>query len=444
MKTKHFLAMGVKNALAAFLVVGLVASGMVGFAGTVSANDDQDTGTSSATNSEQQWNSNHEGDHEYGDHHDGDNNNGDDHEDGDYHDGNHDGDHDDNNGGDTNGGEETLGSIRVCILVLDESWNVLPSDAVSGVTFEVPGITETTVFGDTTGELSSTIVTTPLDKNTRVLSASSENDANCTTYSGLELGNYYYGQEVITGGTDEAGTSPSHWDIAMYHDDAADLVYTFDYFTAYSNHLFDADPSNDWNDIYTADGHIPLYQAEPDATLVVVNRLMHTNTNTGGDNGGGTGDTGGTGGAGDTGGTSGSGGGSVGSNSGAIASAAPQGQVLGESTCGVYLNDYLRYGYKNNTDEVKKLQTFLNDYLGSKLEVSGVFDRSTEKAVRLFQQKESISVLNPWGIGSSTGIVYITTKNRINNLYCSSLKTPVPQPLLNWKHNPETTPKNKK
>ena len=116
----------------------------------------------------------------------------------------------------------------------------------------------------------------------------------------------------------------------------------------------------------------------------------------------------------------------------------PQGQVLGESTCGAYLNEYLRYGYNNNSEEVKKLQTFLNTNLGLSLEVSGEFDTATETAVKAFQVKESTSVLSPWKISKATGIVYLSTRNHINNLMCEKLKSPTPNNLINWMKNPET------
>ncbi len=80
----------------------------------------------------------------------------------------------------------------------------------------------------------------------------------------------------------------------------------------------------------------------------------------------------------------------------------------------------------------------MNSYLGVTLQVNGIFDKTTEEQVRTFQMKESITVLSPWGIEETTGIVYLTTKTRINNLSCSTLNAPIPSPLVNWSANPET------
>ena len=106
------------------------------------------------------------------------------------------------------------------------------------------------------------------------------------------------------------------------------------------------------------------------------------------------------------------------------------GQVLGASTqCGLYLDDFLKMGKKNNKDEVKKLQTFLNDYLKlkPKLAVNGIFGIQTYKAVLKFQEQESDYVIKPWvGVTlkdskKGTGWVYKTTVTRINNIMCPEL-----------------------
>jgi hypothetical protein len=56
-----------------------------------------------------------------------------------------------------------------------------------------------------------------------------------------------------------------------------------------------------------------------------------------------------------------------------VATAAPQGEVLGASTsCGVYSDKFLRKGYKNDEASVQKLQKFLNDYMKSDIKESGI------------------------------------------------------------------------
>ncbi|MBP6857750.1 MAG: DUF642 domain-containing protein [Candidatus Pacebacteria bacterium] len=121
-------------------------------------------------------------------------------------------------------------------------------------------------------------------------------------------------------------------------------------------------------------------------------------------------------------------------------SAPSGGQVLGASTsCGIYLNDYLKFGQKNNAEEVMKLQTFLNDYLAlnPKLKVDGKFGLNTFRAVIKFQQMESLFVLQPWvGItlkndDKGTGWVYKTTRTRINNIMCPELNLSIPPLVIN-------------
>lgn len=104
------------------------------------------------------------------------------------------------------------------------------------------------------------------------------------------------------------------------------------------------------------------------------------------------------------------------------------GSVLGAATeCSALLTTYLGRSYANPADEVTKLQSFLNEREGASLEITGAFDAPTEAAVRAFQVKYWEEVLKPWfafpeyGVldsDDSTGIVYKTTKWKINNLAC--------------------------
>jgi hypothetical protein len=84
-----------------------------------------------------------------------------------------------------------------------------------------------------------------------------------------------------------------------------------------------------------------------------------------------------------------------------------------------YLLEYLRFGKKNNPVEVMKLQLFLKNFEGfTDLSVSGFFDRATFDAVSAFQKKYMKDVLEPWDLDAPTGYVYITTKKKINEIYC--------------------------
>jgi hypothetical protein len=113
-----------------------------------------------------------------------------------------------------------------------------------------------------------------------------------------------------------------------------------------------------------------------------------------------------------------------------------EGRVLGASTsCGIYLNKYIKLGDKNNDkDEVTKLQQFLNEYLGLNLVVDGFYGLKTYNAVKAFQLKHQNEVLSPWvGVGklkkenNPTGYVYKTTQRWINMIKCPELNLPMPE-----------------
>ncbi len=112
------------------------------------------------------------------------------------------------------------------------------------------------------------------------------------------------------------------------------------------------------------------------------------------------------------------------------------GSVLGASTslpelpvgCTPLISSFMRgWGFTNNTDDVKKLQQFLNGKLGLTLPIDGIFGTSTETAVKQFQTSYAGDVLAPWGISSPTGFVYLTTQRWINLMSCSTLNIPMPK-----------------
>lgn len=101
------------------------------------------------------------------------------------------------------------------------------------------------------------------------------------------------------------------------------------------------------------------------------------------------------------------------------------GQILATTTSGVpqetctqYLFEHIRRGARNNPVEVTKLQEFLNTFEGATLAVTGVYDEPSYNAVHAFQQKYFKDIMGPWGAPRSTGYVYITTKKKINEIYC--------------------------
>ena len=129
--------------------------------------------------------------------------------------------------------------------------------------------------------------------------------------------------------------------------------------------------------------------------------------------------------------TGGGGGGGGGFSSGTIAGESTirdEGIVAGVA-CVPYLHEYIQYGADNDPFEVRKLQIFLNGYLGLNLDVNGIYDLDTFNAVKTFQTMLKDDILAPWvanGCLSSeemaTGYVYRTTRWAINNIFCPEMK----------------------
>ena len=89
------------------------------------------------------------------------------------------------------------------------------------------------------------------------------------------------------------------------------------------------------------------------------------------------------------------------------------------ANCQPYLRKFIHLGWDNDPVEVRKLQSFLKDFEGfSNLTVDGVYKQDDYEAVKVFQTRYSLDVLNPWGISDPTGFVFITTTLKINYLYC--------------------------
>ena len=83
-----------------------------------------------------------------------------------------------------------------------------------------------------------------------------------------------------------------------------------------------------------------------------------------------------------------------------------------------HLGSYLSVYRNNDPVEMLKLQTFLKEHEDLDVKLSGVFDSATIIAVREFQVRYSIDILAPWGLSGPTGNVSITTRHKINDLYC--------------------------
>jgi hypothetical protein len=90
---------------------------------------------------------------------------------------------------------------------------------------------------------------------------------------------------------------------------------------------------------------------------------------------------------------------------------------LDDASCS-YLEGFIKFGSINDPIEVKKLQHFLNTYEGESLQVTGFYDRPSYDATRRFQNKYFPDILEPWGHEDPTGYVYLTTRKKVNEIYC--------------------------
>ena len=68
----------------------------------------------------------------------------------------------------------------------------------------------------------------------------------------------------------------------------------------------------------------------------------------------------------------------------------------------------------DDSDEVERLQEFLNDVEDEDLDENGEFDSATLAAVKRFQIKYKKQVLDIWGLDTATGFVGPTTRLRMN------------------------------
>ncbi|MES2215744.1 MAG: peptidoglycan-binding domain-containing protein [Patescibacteria group bacterium] len=112
--------------------------------------------------------------------------------------------------------------------------------------------------------------------------------------------------------------------------------------------------------------------------------------------------------------------GSGGSSGGSVLlSGTVAGNTILSNSCPLISSTMLKRGIANNQAEVAKLQAYLKASEGMNVSVTGTFDIETELAVRAFQKKYASDILLPWGGTKTSGIVYITTAKKINQLACA-------------------------
>lgn len=88
-------------------------------------------------------------------------------------------------------------------------------------------------------------------------------------------------------------------------------------------------------------------------------------------------------------------------------------------SCDAYLTAFIRPRAENNSGQVERLQSVLAGE-GFAVGESGVYDVVTIESVRAFQSKFADEILTPWGISEPTGFVYLTTRKKVNEIYCKS------------------------
>ena len=161
------------------------------------------------------------------------------------------------------------GSITVCKVVVDKNGQVMAAGSMpSGDDFFVPGFisSSSSTASSSAGLLPSTSFATPLNFNTELFGASAEN-AQCTTYGGLAIGHWYYGQESIVTTTDK-------WATPKYNDQLSVPASSTSDFFLYSPELYDGNPANDGQRNLNSDGDIELTAARPSREVIVLNQFL--------------------------------------------------------------------------------------------------------------------------------------------------------------------------
>lgn len=88
-----------------------------------------------------------------------------------------------------------------------------------------------------------------------------------------------------------------------------------------------------------------------------------------------------------------------------------------------YTTETIRLGRKNNTEQVKLLEQFLNRYENAHLDVNGIYEKADFDAVIRWQEKYADDILKPWGLKKGTGYVYTRSLAKIKALEEASCPT---------------------
>jgi len=142
------------------------------------------------------------------------------------------------------GNKSTLGSIKVCKVIIDGNSNIVNGSQMPATTF--------TINWTGGNGLAPTVINSGYLPNTKIFSDSPSEDAYCVDYPNIPLANYGYSQEII---------STSGWETPKYNDQFNSTVLDLGDFKNY--HTPGDENSNGYMDLTN--------QAGPDRTLVILN-----------------------------------------------------------------------------------------------------------------------------------------------------------------------------
>ncbi len=176
------------------------------------------------------------------------------------------------------------GSITVCKAIakkVGDTVSIADPSEVPGYTFEIPWVeapgTPGTEGFNVQPQIASNAVFTTDAFNPEKAFFGEVNDSDCTKFSNLPLGSYFYGEEKITGGDDSVTWTTKYSDQVLLPVDAFedvdeynDNLFTSGFNTTYGPGNKDAD-GNIFNT--NADGHIVLNQSNAgrNRTIIVLN-----------------------------------------------------------------------------------------------------------------------------------------------------------------------------
>jgi len=103
------------------------------------------------------------------------------------------------------------------------------------------------------------------------------------------------------------------------------------------------------------------------------------------------------------------------------------------------ITSYMKFGGNNDSAQVTRLQNFLKSR-EIDVEVTGTFDAKTVEAVKAFQSQYLSDIMGPWSATLPSGMVYITTAKKINEIACKQSLTLSADELSiinNYKQSPQ-------